>query len=145
MLNMRGNNVYENDHLLILLPRYVYNHTSLGKVKYWSLLYFSAIVIKHTHTWVSQVSLVVKKQPANAGDKRDVDSIPGSGRSPGGGHGNQLQYSCLENPMDRGAWWTTPHGSQRVGHNWRDNTLSTHAHTRTRLLASLLSYKELWD
>ena len=50
--------------------------------------------------WASQVALVVKNPPANAGDARDVGSIPGSGRSPGGGHGNLLQYSCLENPMD---------------------------------------------
>ena len=54
--------------------------------------------------------LVVKDLPANAGDVRDADSIPGSGRSPGGGHGNPLQYSCLENPMDRGAWWAVIHG-----------------------------------
>ena len=47
--------------------------------------------------------LVVKNPPANVGDKRDSGSIPGLGRSPGGGHGNPLQYSCLENPMDRGA------------------------------------------
>ena len=59
--------------------------------------------------WASQVVLVVKNLPANAGDKRDVGSIPGSGRSPGGGHGNSLQYSCLENPMDRGAWRDTIH------------------------------------
>ena len=52
--------------------------------------------------WASQVVLVVKNLPANAGDIRDVGSIPGWGRSPGGGHGNPLQYSCLENPMDRG-------------------------------------------
>ena len=52
----------------------------------------------------SQVVLVVKKNPpANTGDIRDVGSIPGLGRSPGGGHGNPLQYSCLENPVDRGA------------------------------------------
>ena len=49
------------------------------------------------------------KTPANAGDIRDVDSVPGSGRFPGGGHGNPLQYFCLENPMDRGAWWVTVH------------------------------------
>ena len=55
----------------------------------------------------SQVVLVVKNQPANAGDIKDVGLIPGSGRSPGGGHGNSLQYSCLENPMDRGAWRAT--------------------------------------
>jgi len=47
---------------------------------------------------------VVKNLPANAGDTGDMGSIPGSGRSPGGGHGSPLQYSCLENPTDRGAW-----------------------------------------
>ena len=47
----------------------------------------------------------------------DLGSIPGSGRSPGEGNGNPLQYSCLENPMDGGAWWATVHGSQRVGHD----------------------------
>jgi len=63
----------------------------------------------------SQVEQVVKNPPANAGDVRDAGSdpwvrkIPGSGRSPGGGHGNPLQYSCLENPMDRGAWQATVH------------------------------------
>ena len=57
----------------------------------------------------SQVSLVIKNLPANAGDIRDVGSIPGSGRSPAGGHGNPLQYSCLENPMDRGSWWVIVH------------------------------------
>ena len=53
--------------------------------------------------------LVVKNLPANAGDKRYLGSIPGSGRSYGGGHHNLLQYSCLENPMNRGAWWATVH------------------------------------
>ena len=51
------------------------------------------------------MALVVKNAPANAGDVKDMSSIPGSGRSPGGGHSNALQYSCLENPMDRGVWW----------------------------------------
>ena len=55
------------------------------------------------------MALVVKNLPVNAGDIRDVSSIPGSGRSPGGGHGNPLQYSCLENPMDRGVWLATVH------------------------------------
>ena len=60
---------------------------------------------------------MVKNRPANAGDIRDVGLIPGSGRSPGGRHGNPLQYSCLENPMDRGAWQATQSmGSQRVRH-----------------------------
>jgi len=52
---------------------------------------------------------VVKDPPVNAENLRDVSSIPGSGRSPGDGNGNPLQYSCLENPMDRGAWWATVH------------------------------------
>ena len=56
------------------------------------------------------MALVVKSLHANAGDTGDTGSIPGSGRSPGGGHGNPLQYSCLENPMDRGAWGATVHG-----------------------------------
>ena len=56
------------------------------------------------------VALVVKNLPADTGDIRDMGSISGSGRSSKGGHGNQLQYSCLENPMDRGAWWATVHG-----------------------------------
>ena len=52
----------------------------------------------------------LKNLPVKAGDLRDVGSIPGSGRSPGEGNGNTLQYSCLENPMDRGAWGATVHG-----------------------------------
>ena len=53
---------------------------------------------------------MVKTPPANAGDIIDASSVPRSGRSLGGGHGNPLQYSCLENPMDRGAhWWATVH------------------------------------
>ena len=56
------------------------------------------------------MALVVKNSPANAGNIRDVGLITGSERSPGGGHGNPFQYSCLENPMDRGAWQATVHG-----------------------------------
>ena len=61
------------------------------------------------------MELVVKNLPANAGDIRDAGTIPGSGRSSGGGHGNPLQYSCLENPMHRGAWHATFH---RVLKSW---------------------------
>ena len=60
--------------------------------------------------WASQVALVVKNQPANTGDIREVGSILGSGRSPGGGHSNPFQYSCLENPMHSGAWRAAVHG-----------------------------------
>ena len=57
----------------------------------------------------SQVAIAVKNPPAHAGDGRDMGSASGSGRSPGGGHDNPLQYSCLENPMDRGTWWAIVH------------------------------------
>ena len=63
--------------------------------------------------WASQVVTVVKDLPTNARDIGDVGSIPGSGRSPGGGHGSPLQYSCLENPMDRGAWQAVVHGAAK--------------------------------
>ena len=56
------------------------------------------------------LALVLKNPPANAGDLRDASSVPGLGRSPGRGLGYLLQYSCLENPMDRGAWQATVHG-----------------------------------
>ena len=59
---------------------------------------------------------VVKNPPDNAGDVRDMGSIPGLGRSPRGENGNPLQYSCLENPMDRGVWWATVHGVTKK--NW---------------------------
>ena len=59
--------------------------------------------------WASQMLTVVKSPPLNPGDRRDMGSIPGLGRSHGGGHGNSLQYSFLENPMDRGAWWAIVH------------------------------------
>ena len=67
------------------------------------------------------MTLVVKNQPASAGDIRDVGLIPGSGRFPGGRNGNQVQYSCLENSMDRGAWWATVHGVAKS-----QTQLSTH-------------------
>ena len=70
--------------------------------------------------WASQVALMVKNKPTNAGDIRNAGLIPGLRRSPGEGHSNPLQYSCLENPMDRGAGGLQSMGSQRVRHNWRD-------------------------
>ena len=62
----------------------------------------------------SQVAPVVKSSPASAGDVREAGLIPALGRSLGGGHDNLLQYSCLDNPIDRGAWQATVIGSQRV-------------------------------
>ena len=64
---------------------------------------------KSSYLWASQVALVVKNLPANAGDMRDAGLSHGWGRCPGEGHGNPLQYPCLENPMGRGAWRATVH------------------------------------
>ena len=74
--------------------------------------------------WASEVALLVENMPANTGVVRDTGSIPGSERSPGGGHGNLLQYSCLENLMDGGAWRATNH--EVAQSRTRLEELSTH-------------------
>ena len=74
---------------------------------------------------------MVKSPPANAGDIRDMGSIPESGRSPGEGHGNPLQYFLLENPIDRGAWPARVHG---VETSQTQLSMRTHAHTHARLI-----------
>ena len=78
----------------------------------------------------SQLLLVVKNLPASAGDQRDLGPIPGLGRSPGGESGNALQYYCLEDPMDRGAWRATVHGVAKS--STRLKRLSTHACERRK-------------
>ena len=83
---------------------------------------YDVLCITTVHECTSQVAPVVKNPPTNVGDS---GSIPGSGRSPGGGQGNPLQYSCLENPLDRGAWRATVH---RVTQSW---TRSDLAHTHS--------------
>ena len=80
------------------------------------------------------VALVVNNPPANAGDVRDMGSIPGLGRSRGGGHGNPLQYSWLENPMDRGAWRATVHGVAKSQTWLKRLSMHTCLTTRQRLL-----------
>ena len=70
-----------------------------------------------TNVWAARVVQVVKNPPGNAGDIRDVGLIPGSGRSPGGMHGNPLQHSSLENLMDRGAWRNQSMRSQGAVHD----------------------------
>ena len=77
----------------------------------------------------SQMPLVVKKLPANAGDTGDSGSIPESGRSHEGGYGNPLQYFYLENPMDSGTWGPTVHGVAKS--RTRLKQLSTHTHARS--------------
>ena len=79
----------------------------------------------------------VKASACNVGD---LGSIPGSGRSPGEGNGNPLQYSCLKNPVDRGAWWATVHGSQRVGHDW---ATSLHFHYADDTMLKAESWEDL--
>ena len=78
-----------------------------------------------------------KNLPANAGDIKDAGSIPGLGRSPGGGHGNPLQYPCLENPMDRGGWWAMVHSSAKS--RTRLKRLNTHAHVSNLGLSAFSS------
>ena len=93
-------------------------------------------------TRASQVALVVKNLPANAGDITDVGSIPGSGRSLEGGHGNPLRHSCLENPMDRGAWRATVHGVTK--NQTQLKRLSTHTlHLRHRCIPLYVHHTRL--
>ena len=78
-------------------------------------VFYSFLWLSNIPLWVSQVALVVENPSANAGDIRNQGSIPRLGRSPGGEHGNPLQYCCLENPMDKAAWQATVH---RVAKSW---------------------------
>ena len=71
--------------------------------------FIQVVCLSTEFSWGFPGVLVAKNPPANAKEVRDTRSVPGSGRSPGGGHGSPLQYSYLENPMDRGAWQTTVH------------------------------------
>ena len=79
---------------------------------------------------------MVKNPPANAEDTRDVSWIPGSGRLPGGGNGNTLQYPCLVNPMDAGVWWVTVHGVAK-----NETRLGTHAQVPETLTVSSFNKK----
>ena len=74
---------------------------------------------------------MIKNLPGNAGDARDAGSIPGSVGSAGGGNGNPLQYSYLENPMDRAAWWAIVHKVSKSWSGWNKHTHNTHKHTDT--------------
>ena len=91
---------------------------TLGMLSKWSfkrlnfVFNFVKLIVTSIKKYIYMVrrGSVVKNPPASAGDARDAGLIPGLGRSPRGGNGNPLQYSCLENPTDRGAWWATVHG-----------------------------------
>ena len=95
----------------------------------------------HQLLWLSLVLLVVKNPPPSAGDVRDTGSIPGLGRAPGEGNGYPLQYSCLENPMDRGSWWVPGHGVAK-SRTWLKQ-LSIHSIQLLYLSGPLLRLKPL--
>ena len=90
-----------------------------------------------------QVVLTVKNLLANVGDVRDTSLIPGTGRSPEGGQGKPLQYSCLENPINRGAWRATM-GSQRVGHSEATEHAYTHTDWKKLKNEKNSTYKAKW-
>ena len=90
---------------------------------------------------------MVKIPPTHAGGTGDSGSIPGSGRSPGEGNGNPLQYSCLENSMDRGAWWAAVHGVAMSQTRLRDFPFTFHFHALEKEMAthsSILAWKIPW-
>ena len=91
-------------------PRFVNWHLCGGGINFSYLHDRQWCKLKQGTHQASQVALLVKNPPANAEDVRDVGSVPRWERSPGGWHGNPLQYSCLKNPMNRGAWRATVHG-----------------------------------
>ena len=108
-----------SNYVLIRVSTYI-RSSPLG----WRRIYsISQLCIAKALTGASQVVLVIKNLPANAGEVRDVGSIPGPGRSPGGGHGNPLQYSCLENPMDRGSLVSYSPWGCRVRQEWSNLAL----------------------
>ena len=103
-----SNTIIQFTHLCVCLPCLPMGSRKSGTYLY-VLSFPSLFSLCIVGDGVSQVILVVKNLLANAGERRDTSLIPGLGRSSGGGHGSPLQYSCLENPMDRGAWRVTVH------------------------------------
>ena len=95
--------------------------------------------------WSSQVVLVEKNQPANSGDIRDVGLTPGSGRSPGEEHGNPLQYSCLENSMNREAWWATVYWVEKSWTWLSDSTTTTTNSLLSKKTEHNTHFTELWE
>ena len=107
-------------------------------------IYIHTLLYMYTYIRPSQEGLVVKNLPANAGDE---SSLPGSGRSTGGGNGNPLLYSCLENSMDRGVWWATVHGAAKSQRwlKWLSMYIYTHIYIyiHTIIAFKIKSYSKL--
>ena len=91
------------------------------------------------------MALVVKNLPVNAGYIRDAGSIPGLGRSPGRGHVNPLQYSCLGNSMDRGAWWATVHGIEKSQTQLKQLSMRTSSFAEMFVRRPVLHSSLLWN
>ena len=122
----------------------------LPEAGFWTLIKYLVVLVTSSHLEVSGVgrgmALVVKNPPASAGDVRDTGSVPESGKAPGEGHGDPLQYSCLVNPMDRGAWWATVH---RVAKSWTwlkwlSTANSTLSYPLVRTNSSVIHSCALW-
>ena len=118
---------FSPDKNLLLVSSFYSSEFSRASWSY-RFLCFVVVAVRHL-SWnipdvgASQVALVVRTLPASAGDIRDMGLTPGLERSPGGENGNLLQYSCLENPIDRGAWRATIYGGRRV----RDDRVTEHS------------------
>ena len=121
---------------LVIKPSFLYNECPWYKIYSVRTFHTCGTVWKMpVGSWVFPNGSGVKNLSASEGDKRDSVSNPGWGRSPGGGNGNPLQYSCLESPMDWGAWWATIHGV-----TMSRTRLSTHTRTHTHTPQEVLSF-----
>ena len=128
--------------LFIFQPFYsLPEQSSQNQVLHWLIRCSGSLSQKLCFPEPTQVLLVLKNLPVNAGDIRDVGSIPVSGRSSGGGHGNPLQNSCVGNFMDRGAWQATVHGGhKRVRYNLAKTYLMLNTCTDRRYYVNSLFY-----
>ena len=127
MQEKNATNIRNVRKLSVCVQPFINMEKFMMNIRQWidEIIMYYLLIVQTSKYWSSQVALVVKNLPANAGDIRDGGSILGWGKSPRGGHGNPLQYSCLENPLDRKTWWATV---QRVtkSQTWL-NWLSIHA------------------
>ena len=126
---------HTNPHTKPLFTKHkphMFKHNCVLIYVYVFIPYICVYIYIHIYICASQVVLVVKNLSANAGDIRNAGSIPGLRRAPGGGHGNPLQCSSLENPMNRGARWAMVHRVTKR-HNWSNwaHSACTHTHTHT--------------